>query len=307
MKKHFTLTVLSMLLMVVSICSMAACGNKKDKLTMYITESTWNSEAYTITNPTYQFDNDDGGKKVVFNHFKKSMDVVLYVTPAKGYSLEGAMMRAVTPDYLEENKDYRSFTVQKEDNDKIVIKNVTEDFVFIIEKVRQSSMSIVFNANGGTFAVNEDEVANATTYTKYVYWNGSENVNTSVSVVNPTRENYQFGGWYRDHACTISYDINHITKIENVHLYAKWIEKSVVTFDSQGGSSVVSIDAYNSTITEPKAPTRERYRFDGWYKEASCITLFDFTTEVVSNDITLYAKWVEQVEVTLITGDGMDE
>jgi uncharacterized repeat protein (TIGR02543 family) len=44
-----------------------------------------------------------------------------------------------------------------------------------------------------------------------------------------TRENYAFGGWYRDPACTGSpYDFD-LPVINNITLYAKWIEKAVIT------------------------------------------------------------------------------
>lgn len=66
----------------------------------------------------------------------------------------------------------------------------------------------------------------------------------------------------------------------------------VVTFDSNGGSEVESIDVLNGqTISEPAAPTKDGYYFIGWYKEDSFINIWDFETDTVNADITLFAKW----------------
>jgi Listeria/Bacterioides repeat len=66
-----------------------------------------------------------------------------------------------------------------------------------------------------------------------------------------------------------------------------------VTFDSQGGSSVAGINnvSSDSRISAPTAPTRSGYTFGGWYKELSCSNAWNFTTDTVTGNITLYAKW----------------
>ncbi|MDP4092400.1 MAG: Ig-like domain-containing protein [Bacillota bacterium] len=66
----------------------------------------------------------------------------------------------------------------------------------------------------------------------------------------------------------------------------------IVTFDSQGGSPVPGIgESPNSKVNQPTAPTRTGYTFDGWFKESSCTNKWDFSTDTVSDNITLYAKW----------------
>ena len=66
----------------------------------------------------------------------------------------------------------------------------------------------------------------------------------------------------------------------------------LVSFNSQGGSAVTSKTAnYNSTITAPAAPTKTGYTFGGWYKEAGCLNAWNFTTNKVTANTTLYAKW----------------
>jgi len=67
-----------------------------------------------------------------------------------------------------------------------------------------------------------------------------------------------------------------------------------VTFDSQGGSSVESLTGVmpGSTITKPSTPERPGYTFGGWYKEAACINPWNFSVDTVTENITLYAKWI---------------
>lgn len=68
-----------------------------------------------------------------------------------------------------------------------------------------------------------------------------------------------------------------------------------IEFDSQGGSAIANqIVGYGNVITEPAEPTQAGYDFKGWYKEAECINVWDFSTDVVPGDITLYAKWTDK-------------
>ena len=65
-----------------------------------------------------------------------------------------------------------------------------------------------------------------------------------------------------------------------------------VTFDAQGGSPVASIKAeQGKTIAKPADPAKGSFAFDGWYKESACTTPWNFATDTVTADITLYAKW----------------
>lgn len=70
------------------------------------------------------------------------------------------------------------------------------------------------------------------------------------------------------------------------------VVKYTVKFDSLGGSAVASVEANaGSTIAAPANPTRENYNFTGWYKNAACTEIWDFSTDKVNADTTLYAGW----------------
>lgn len=66
-----------------------------------------------------------------------------------------------------------------------------------------------------------------------------------------------------------------------------------VTFESNGGSAVASkSDVENNTlITEPVDPTKAGYTFEGWYQNSGLTIPWNFTSDKVVSDTTLYAKW----------------
>ncbi len=115
--------------------------------------------------------------------------------------------------------------------------------------------------------------------------------NTKITLPDdPTKDGFDFKGWFTDSALTIEYKNEAITS--NITLYAKWDEMSSdifeVKFNSDGGSSVTSQTIEKGkTATEPANPNRTGYKFDGWYLGN---TKFDFTKPITSN-ITLVAKW----------------
>ena len=65
-----------------------------------------------------------------------------------------------------------------------------------------------------------------------------------------------------------------------------------VAFDARGGSYVAPrYVAKNKMVSEPAAPTRDGYTFLGWYTAEG--EKWDFSKDVVTADMTLYAKWTK--------------
>ena len=66
-----------------------------------------------------------------------------------------------------------------------------------------------------------------------------------------------------------------------------------VTFDSQGGSTVATqMVRKGGKITEPADPTLANYHFLDWVMTNNGTTPWDFETETVKSDMTLYARWI---------------
>ncbi|HBC93586.1 MAG TPA: hypothetical protein DCZ10_12005, partial [Pelotomaculum sp.] len=72
----------------------------------------------------------------------------------------------------------------------------------------------------------------------------------------------------------------------------------ILTLDRQdGGAPENSYAALtDGRLAAPAEPTRDNYTFGGWYKEAACTNAFDFGSETVTGDVTLYAKWTATAE-----------
>ena len=71
-------------------------------------------------------------------------------------------------------------------------------------------------------------------------------------------------------------------------------ETFTVIFNSNGGSAVASITGVTSgaTITTPISPKKGSYgAFGGWFKDVALNNEWNFSSDVVAEDITLYAKW----------------
>ena len=77
---------------------------------------------------------------------------------------------------------------------------------------------------------------------------------------------------------------------------ASVLNKYTVTFDTNGGSSIDKLTQqnYGAYVTKPAEPTKYGYTFDGWYKDSYYYAEWDFYTDIITGDITIYAKWVEE-------------
>lgn len=71
-------------------------------------------------------------------------------------------------------------------------------------------------------------------------------------------------------------------------------KKYTVTFDSQGGSHVSSQTVKEGTTISLPTPTRDGYKFLGWYTEATGGS--KVTSLTVTKNVTLYAHWEKESE-----------
>jgi uncharacterized repeat protein (TIGR02543 family) len=118
---------------------------------------------------------------------------------------------------------------------------------------------------------------------------------------NPTRSGYTFGGWYTTSSYTTSWNFYSNTITANRTLYAKWNPITyTVTFNSMSGSSVASQQvAYGGYVSQPANPTRSGYTFGGWYTTSTCTTAWNFYSNTITANRTLYAKWTTVTHPTL--------
>lgn len=76
-----------------------------------------------------------------------------------------------------------------------------------------------------------------------------------------------------------------------------------VTFLLDGEAHAVQTAAHNTPVEEPQAPVKDGFLFDGWYRDSEFDSPYRFS-DLVSNDLTLYAKMREGFTVTLVYGNG---
>ncbi|GLC88058.1 InlB B-repeat-containing protein [Lysinibacillus piscis] len=122
----------------------------------------------------------------------------------------------------------------------------------------------------------------------------------------PTKAGYTFGGWYKEPTFKIKWNFVIDVVTETRTLYAKWLYNSVpmveeslperftVWFETNGGTLLDNqMITENEFIKDPPIPVKAGYIFDGWYKEPTFITKWNFATDRVKTTTKLYAKWLE--------------
>ena len=123
----------------------------------------------------------------------------------------------------------------------------------------------------------------------------------------PTKTGYVFDGWYYSHGGQqIDWNFSTNTVNEDITLCARWTELNKVTFDSEGGTPVSpQFIADGGKVTKPADPTKTGYAFSGWYYKQGFQKIdWDFSTNTVTDNITLYARWIEQHTVSFNSTGG---
>lgn len=111
----------------------------------------------------------------------------------------------------------------------------------------------------------------------------------------PTRSGYYFAGWYNDSITwSTQWDFPNFTITQDTTLFAKWTE--IVYHNVHFAGDNVSINSqyveHGLYATEPTEPTRPHYTFGGWFTDDNTFqNQWNFTTNTVMSDMTLYAKW----------------
>ena len=135
--------------------------------------------------------------------------------------------------------------------------------------------SLTYESNGGT------------QYDSETYSSG-----TTVTLdKTPSREGYDFTGWFADPALTVP--VTQVLMDGSKTVYAGWAEQLpdyVLTYESNGGTRYDS-ETYSSgtTVTLDKTPSREGYSFTGWFADPALTS--PVTQVVMDGSKTVYAGW----------------
>jgi uncharacterized repeat protein (TIGR02543 family) len=104
-----------------------------------------------------------------------------------------------------------------------------------------------------------------------------------------TRSNYTFAGWKIGSQAVAVNDLINIAS-SDVTLIAQWTPAFVVTFTSNGGSSVSSITYTGTALARPTNPTRENFVFEAWTDTDGLDVAWPLTP---AGPITLEARWTQ--------------
>lgn len=111
----------------------------------------------------------------------------------------------------------------------------------------------------------------------------------------PSKEGFAFSGWFTSESLQIEWDFTKDTVTKNFTLYAKWVIESkdvTVEFDSNGGSSIPKqVVTQGGLLVKPVNPVKDSAVFSGWYQDQNLTIEWDFETNTVTENVTLYAKW----------------
>ena len=142
--------------------------------------------------------------------------------------------------------------------------------------------TVRFEANGGTPAP----------FTQYLL--------QGANVIEPDAMNqtgYGFGGWYKDAGFNQPWNFGIDAPgigVKNLTLYAKWVlNYCKVIFDADGGSPAPAALSmpFGELIPQPAFMTKAGMGFDGWFTDRTWATEWDFSSDLVTYDMTLFAKW----------------
>lgn len=152
---------------------------------------------------------------------------------------------------------------------------------------QKQEFTVTFNTNGGS------SVASVTV-------KEGEKISKPA---NPSKTGYTFVAWYKDAAFTTEWKFETDVVTANTTLYAKFDpipvkQEFTVTFivDDQTYKTVTVKDG--EPCTQPAAPEKTSYTFNGWYKESTLENRWNFAEEAVTANTTLYAKFTRN-DVTI--------
>ena len=220
------------------------------------------------------------------NELIKFMDLFISVGSWEKFGLGTGTSNST----LHQNFDFRF----SDTNSVCILDNPEDVYDFWVRYTINTTVS--FNMNGGSGNINP--LSNTETTDDFSIY---ETVRMTLPSDVPSRNGYEFRGWSTTSSGDAVYQPGQsitVNKGFDLELFAVWEENAAtVTFMSNGSVYETVSVPIGQTVTAPTDPTLYGYTFQGWYTDNLLTMPYSFT-DVVTGDITLYAKWEGDLEFT---------
>ncbi len=181
---------------------------------------------------------------------------------------------------------------------RFVVKDDDNEYEIIPYKLR---MTFIRTTSAGAVGNTVDIILQDKGTHDVDFWD--RGIKTTITYVEGTTLDYNnckkpsganFNGWYLDENYVNRYDYNMEVYRDGIELFARY--SYVVTFDNMNGTyseMYVAEDVGGSLISEKSVPIPKYpgYKFAGWYKEKERIQEWDYSSDRVTENTKLYAKW----------------
>lgn len=149
------------------------------------------------------------------------------------------------------------------------------------QAVAYTQRTIEYELDGGTYA----DAANPGTY-----YEGKEEIN----LVNPSKENYTFDGWYTDVNFTTKVTAISTDMTGNLKFYAKFSPKEYnINYHNVDGATHTNpaTYTYGTGLNGFEEASKTGYAFNGWYSDAELTTPITSILTTQSGTVDVYAKF----------------
>ena len=292
-----------------------ACTASKVTATMQFSIGELKSENYTLstTNKAYTYTLDSQTSGIVEININQTTSKSLYIKEIKMTYSDSVMYNV---SFFDGTKEYTEYAKKVEENGKLIRPTDPEKEGYVFagwyvdpELSKEYNFDASITADLKLYAKFEEAAAvetqtvtfmkdSKTTYDTSVVKKG----NTVGVPAEPINDGYSFAGWYTDVKCTTAYDFN-LPVNTDITLYAKWLAKYTVSFDTDCGSTVETqtVVTGNKATKPTSTPTKKGYNFVGWYTDNTYTTEFDFENTIITDNTTIYAKF-EDASIIRLNG-----
>ncbi|MDR1033470.1 MAG: InlB B-repeat-containing protein [Bifidobacteriaceae bacterium] len=121
-----------------------------------------------------------------------------------------------------------------------------------------------------------------------------------ATFTDPTLKGYKFAGWFYGANLDTEWDFANDTVTSDILLTAKWERMTrTVKFNTNGGTNIDQQEVtLNEAVADPGTQSKTKAIFLGWFTDPAFTAPWDFASDTVKDDMTLYVKWLEHLKFT---------